>query len=266
MQDTLRGVTLLVSIVAATAACAGDPGAPAVTELAPDVVVVTTEPFAANSLLVRGPGGIVLVDTPTTPADTAALLDWVRERWGAEPRWAINSHWHFDATGGNQVLIERGVQVISSPLTARQLREKGEGITRELVGMFAKDDPDTAAEIAATRPTPADRVVEIDGRAVLDLGGEEVWLVWPGPSHSADSIAVFFPARRVLDGGCAVRSDGRIGNRTEADFEHWPAAVEAMAALDPQFVVPGHGRRFDPAMLKESAEAARALQSARPAR
>lgn len=180
------------------------------TELGPDALVVTTQPFAANTLLVRTAGGaIILVDTPTTPADTAAVLDWIRGRWGAEPSYAIASHWHADASGGNQVLVERGVEVISSKATARLVTERGAAGRDELIAMFAERDPETARELEAMIPTPAARTVEVKGRAVLELGGETVELHHPAPSHSPDSIGIYFPERKLLYGGCTVRSDGR---------------------------------------------------------
>jgi glyoxylase-like metal-dependent hydrolase (beta-lactamase superfamily II) len=230
-----------------------------ITELADGTIAWTTQPWTANSLLVRtASGDIILVDTPTTPADTAALIDWIEARWRGKVRWAINSHWHADAAGGNQVVLERGAEVISSRRTAELVATRGPALRAALIKTFARRDPETAAELAELRPTPATRRLEIGGRVELDLGGEEVALLFPGPSHSEDSIAIHFPARRLLYGGCAVRSDGTIVNKDGAD-PHWPAAIEELIALDPAIVVPGHGRRFDPAMLPESAAAAREL-------
>ena len=255
---------MTVAWILAGAVLAAGPNAPtppgAVAELADDVVVITTSPFAANSLLVRtADGTIVLVDTPTTPADTVALLDWTGAHWGAEPRYAINSHWHADATGGNQVLVGHGIEVISSARTARLVVERGEEMRESLVAMFAERDPSTAHTLEALRPTPAGRTYEIADRVTLELGGEQVQLVYPGPSHSPDSIAIYFPARRLLYGGCAVRSDGTAVNLNEADLANWPRALERLAALDPLVVVPGHGRRFDPAMIAESIDLVRGL-------
>ena len=230
------------------------------TELSDDAVVATSHPFAANSLLVRTANGtVILVDTPTTPHDTLELLEWSRERWGAYPTFAVNSHWHFDSSGGNQILRDKGVQVIASRRTTALLRERGAEARRDLLEYFAERDPSTRAELESLRPTPADLAVEVRERTVLELGGEEVWLVYPGPSHSSDSIAVFLPDRRLLYGGCAVRSDGKFVNRREADFANWAAAVEKLAALEPLNVVPGHGIRFDPEMLQETIEAARRI-------
>ena len=231
-----------------------------VTRLTRDALVVKTEPFAANSLVVRTANGtVVLVDTPMTPADTAALLELVRERWGAVPSYAIASHWHADASGGNQVLVDAGIELVSSALTASLLAERGAAMRDHLVAMFRERDPQTARELAALRPTPAPRPIEIGHRTTLVLGGERVDLVYPGPSHSVDSIGVWFPDRRLLYGGCAVRSDGRISNRAESNADGWVRALEVFAALDPELVVPGHGPRFDPEMIAESIAAARGL-------
>ena len=63
--------------------------------------------------------------------------------------------------------------------------------------------------------------------------------------------------RKLLYGGCTIRSDGKIVNRSEADLEHWPDAVRTFEELGATTVVPGHGRRFDAGMFEESITAAR---------
>ncbi len=231
-----------------------------VTELADGVIAVTTKPYASNSLLVRtADGTVILVDTPFTPPDTVELVAWVEKRWGSRPAYAINSHWHNDAAGGNQVLIEMGVEVISSARTAEAIKQSGDKLREDLIEHFAEKDPETAEELKEYRPTPATRVLKIEKSVELVLGGEKVQLIYPGPSHSADSLGIFFPDRALLYGGCMIRSNGTIGNRREADPDNWPRAVEILAKLRPRIVVPGHGARFDPAMLEESIAAARAL-------
>jgi len=243
----------------ANARIAPAPAGFVVTKIAPGAFVVTTQPHATNSLLVRTPNDtVILVDTPFTPPDTEELLAWSQRQWGRLPTFAVNSHWHFDATGGNQVLVNNGVEVWSSQRTATALRQRGEQLRLDLMTSFSKRNPDTAKKLRSLRPTPATRIIDIRDSVELVLGGETVQLVYPGPSHSADSIGVFFPARRLLYGGCAVRSDARIGYRGEADLANWPRALETFAALRPKLVVPGHGRRFDPEMIAESIAAARA--------
>ena len=67
---------------------------------------------------------------------------------------------------------------------------------------------------------------------------------------------------QLLYGGCAVRSNGRIVNRTDADLGNWGTAPETFAVLGAETVIPSHGARFDPAMIQESIEAVRKLQVA----
>jgi hypothetical protein len=53
-------------------------------------------------------------------------------------------------------------------------------------------------------------------------------------------------------------------NTSEADFDNWPKVIEAFEAENPRWVVPGHGKRFDPAMLAESIAAAHEAGAAAP--
>jgi len=235
------------------------------TELSDDVVVATSSPFAANSLLVRtADGTVILLDTPFTPHDTEALIEWARDRWGAYPAFAVNSHWHLDASGGNQVLLAHGAEVIASKRTTELLEQRGAKMKAGMLEYFAERDPSTRTELEQFQPTPASRVLEVGERTVVQLGGEEIWLIYPGPSHSVDSIGIYFPQRRLLYGGCAVRSDGKFINRDEADFTNWADAVERFAALEPLTVIPGHGIRFDPQMLTETIEGARSIAAESP--
>jgi CubicO group peptidase (beta-lactamase class C family)/glyoxylase-like metal-dependent hydrolase (beta-lactamase superfamily II) len=214
-----------------------------VTEIGEGLVVITTQPHDANVLLVETKkGGLILVSSPMEAEDTGAILAWSKKRYGKVPDTAINPHWHKDGTGGNELLHEAGVHTLSSELTAKLLAEK------------ATD----------RKPVPADHTIPVKDKHKLELGGEEVWLVYPGPSHSSDHIGVFFPHQRVLFGGCAVRSDKWIGYLGDADLESWPQAMDVFAALDPKIVVPGHGKRFDPAMIAETKEAALKEQKAKP--
>lgn len=235
-----------------------------VTRLGRGSVVLTSQPFSANSLLVRtASGAVILVDTPTTASATRELLRWSVTHWGRLPRHAINSHWHADAAGGNGVLLDHGVEVISSERTAQQIRGHGVAHARKLAQMLRQSRPAVAREVEQTPLVPARRTLKVGPRTKLTLSGERIWLVFAGPSHSADSIGVYFPRRKLLYGGCTVRSDGRILGRDEADFKAWPRVLRSFSRLGAETVVPGHGRRFDPAMITESLQAVRSAKHAK---
>ncbi len=260
--DPTRAWLLAVALATALAASSDTPGPDfRVAELEPGVLVVTSKPWHANTLLVKTNQGIILVDTPATPADTARLLDWVEHRWGQPVTHALASHWHADGSGGNQVLEARGAELVSSQKTAELLRERGNRAAVELAEMYRESSPETSKEFEEIRATPARRTFQVPGVARFELAGEPVELHWVAPSHTPDSVGVYFPNRGLLYGGCIVRSDGQIINRNELDAEGWIAMLDVFLGLETRFVIPGHGQRFDPTMLSESKQAVETLGS-----
>ena len=99
---------------------------------------------------------------------------------------------------------------------------------------------------------PPDHTIPDRESKTLELGEQQVVILDPGPAHARDNIVVWFPAERILFGGCMVKSSNSVGYLGDASLAHWPAALERLRALDPRWVVPGHGRRFDPGILSHT--------------
>ena len=211
-------------------------------------VVTSDAPWPANVLVVRmADGSVVLADTPPTEAWTVALLDWIGERLAPPSIVAVNSHYHIDATGGNRVLRDRGIPIWGSESTAELIRTKAAGMLRELrestagsenEGMFDQD--------GLVEP---DHLLDEDETRTLDFGAQRLVILDPGPAHSSDNIVAWFPDHGILFGGCMVKSSANVGYLGDASLDHWPEAIDRLRALEPTWVVPGHGRRFDPEIL-----------------
>jgi len=270
----LRGRSLFALWVAATVLGAGLAGAARRTteadgeetviaagltalQLAEGAWVVTSDaPWPANVLVVRmADGTVVLADTPPTERWTAELLDWIDRRLSPAGVVAVNSHYHVDAVGGNRVLRQRGIPIWGSELTAELVSTKAAGILEELKrstagtedeGLF--DQPDLLGP---------DQLIPEGGSKTLELGGQEVVILDPGPAHSQDNVVVWFPDRRILFGGCMVKASDSPGYLGDASLEHWPEALDRLRALVPARVVPGHGHRFDPGVLELTEEVVR---------
>ena len=88
----------------------------------------------------------------------------------------------------------------------------------------------------------------------LKFGDEVVQIYYPGPSHSPDNVVVYFPARKVLFGGCMVIGWNGVGNRSDADMEAWPESIRNLRRFDAELIVPGHGDRLDPGLLDHTIE------------
>lgn len=218
--------------------------------LVEDAWVVTTDaPWPANVLVVRmDDGGVVLADTPPTEKWTAALLDWIDRRLAPTSIVAVNSHYHVDATGGNRVLQERGIPIWGSALTAELVSTKAAGILEELRRSVAGTDDEGLFDQTVLVP-PDQLIPEGASTTTLGVGEQRVLILDPGPAHSPDNVVVWFPDSRILFGGCMVKAHDSVGYLGDASLEHWPLALDRLRALDATWVVPGHGRRFDPGIL-----------------
>ncbi|MBN1424199.1 MBL fold metallo-hydrolase, partial [Candidatus Fermentibacteria bacterium] len=223
------------------------------------VWVVTHErPWPANSLVAElADSTILLVDTPYTPAATRSMLQWIFARFGRRPMIAVNTHFHYDALGGNEALGEAGVPVYGSDFTVRLLAEREDAMREQVVGWLrGRPEGDWFADLRLVAP---DHLFPVDEGLVL-VRGDTVRVIYPGPAHSSDNVVVYLPSQRTLFGGCMLLSGDRIGNTTDADVPAWPAAVERLRGLPADFVIPGHGDLFTPGLLDHTVHVLAASQ------
>jgi len=200
--------------------------------LAPDVLVRRLAPglwlhvtlgrddIPANGVVLEtADGGTVLFDSGWNDAHAAALVDWARDSLRRPVRRAVYTHSHSDRAGGHRALAARGIPVSALALTSRL-------VAREIRGV----------------PAP-DSVPGLTAGPVRDAAGFE--LLAPGHGHTPDNIVVYFPAQRVLHGGCIIKADTAttMGNVADADVQSWPRAVARVREAYPEarVVVPGHG-------------------------
>ncbi len=84
---------------------------------------------------------------------------------------------------------------------------------------------------------------KLKGGEALELGGAE-WKVLHVPGHSAGSVALYDPARRILIPGDVVYADNAIGrfDMHRADGAVLKASLDRLAELGVQVLLPGHNR------------------------
>ncbi len=235
-------------------------------EIAPDLVVreirsgffVATHsfPWAHNSLVVEtGKSDLVLVDTPYTPDATRALVEWARARFGKRKILAINTGFHYDNLGGNSYLIAEEIPVYGSDAIAGLLSARGEAL-RAMTLDWLKDPADKRFydAHAALAYVPPDHTFPLDAGLNLRPGGEELQVFFPGPSHTPDNVVVYFPARKILFGGCMILAGDAVGNTSDADLAAWPVSVAKLSRFDFVLLIPGHGDRMDPGLVEHTVQ------------
>jgi glyoxylase-like metal-dependent hydrolase (beta-lactamase superfamily II) len=182
-------------------------------------------------------------DRPLTE-ELLGLYARVRPR---PPGTLVNTHHNVDHSGGNAVV--GGARIIAHSNCARAMEAEAaiHGLFQALVDADpAGLEPAQAALAEELRPfdhasvelaLPTETVSET---TELDLGDTLVRLIPLGPAHTDNDIVVHLPEKKVLFAGDLLFNQctplGWAGTT-----RGWMDALDAMAALEPETVVPGHG-------------------------
>src|SRR5713226_7852166 len=123
MRTLVAGAIAMVIAVAMAAPYQGKTGAAPKAEDDFQIVKVADGVYAAiaksgglasgNAGFVIGDDGVLVFDTFFTPAAIDELIGEIQTLTKLPIKYAVNSHYHLDHTGGNQVLVARGVPVIA---------------------------------------------------------------------------------------------------------------------------------------------------------
>ena len=190
--------------------------------------------FISNAGVIETADSLIAIDALGSPPLGRQLLALLRAEYGGKPvSQVIVTHYHADHIYGLQPFKAAGAQVIAH---RKGLDYLGSDTARLRLEQSRTDLWPWVDE--TTRLVPADRW--IDGRTELELGGVTVILVPVGPAHTAEDLAVYLPAERVLFCGDLVFA-GRVPWVGQADSRHWIAALESLLAFDIEVLVPGHG-------------------------
>ena len=189
--------------------------------------------FISNAAFVTTPDGVVVIDALGSPALAEALLSEIDRVTKQPVRHVIVTHYHADHIYGLQAFAARGATIHAHQAGREYLNSSTAALRLEASRTELAPWVD-----ANTRLVPADRW--LDDSTVLDVGGERFDIRHAGPSHTPEDLIVYLPSRRVLFVGDLVFR-GRIPFVGLADSGRWIASLEALIAMDPEVLVPGHG-------------------------
>ena len=190
--------------------------------------------IGANVTVLSGDQGLILVDTQLAPL-ARRLRRIVAKQWTVPVRTVVNSHWHPDHTGGNELLGD-GIDIVAHPSVQDRMTKQQEGFGLTKPGSHHTFEPRSVAALPTAlvsdaieltvghggvhvqhvsgAHTDGDLVVYADGPGVLVIGD----LVWPGS----------FPFIDVHNGGSAAGL-----SRALEEILGWLPSETV--------VVPGHG-------------------------
>lgn len=257
---TILSLTLIPQLGLSASDGPSDPNPPirlsdelVIQSLSEGVFLVTHSfPWPCNSLIVQsGNGDTYLVDTPCSPEATGQVIQWMRRNLHTEQIVTIVTGFHIDNLGGTSYLIENGIPVHGSDLTVELLRTDAKR-SHDAMLPWLKNSPlfDCYANLVLQSP---DHVYPLEDGLRLKSGEEAIEVWFPGASHSPDNTTVYFHSKKLLFGGCAVKSadSTNLGNTFDADLENWPVAIDALIQRYPDatLVIPEHGTPGDRRLL-----------------
>lgn len=185
-----------------------------------------------NAGAVAGVDQVLVVDTCATTVRTRRFLDTLAAQTGGLPvRLAVNTHKHGDHTYGNSQLPESTVLIgherMRSELAVDPLFDSCPPVWQPVPqwGSTQRRLPD----------------VTVQERATIHLADRTVELLHPGePAHTTGDLMVWLPADSVLFSGDLVFA-GLTPLVVMGAVSGALRALDRIAALSPEHLVPGHG-------------------------
>jgi glyoxylase-like metal-dependent hydrolase (beta-lactamase superfamily II) len=178
------GAQALAPVLGRQALASSPPGSVStVTPLSANVALLSG--LGGNVVALSGPEGLLVIDSGA-PEHTRELLKTLTALPGGHDiRTVFNTHWHWDHTGGNEVLRKAGAQIIAHENTRLWL---GTEVIEEW------EDRTYPARPAQALPTHTFYYKSNQ----LNFGDEAIEYGWLGQAHTDGDIYVYLRGQNVL--------------------------------------------------------------------
>lgn len=170
-----------------------------------------------NGMIINSKNEAVVVDTPTNDEASMELITWVETALKSKVVAVVPTHFHQDNLGGLGKFHQYGIRSFAYHKTLVLASEKG-----EVVPLYS-----------------------FDKQKIIPVGDCSIMADFFGEGHTCDNIVCYFPAEKVLFGGCLIKEMGAgLGNLEEANPAQWCGTIRKLKEKYPEIalVIPGHGK------------------------
>ncbi|QCU52707.1 MBL fold metallo-hydrolase [Burkholderia pseudomallei] len=203
-----------------------------------------------NTGIIVGDDAVLVADTQATPVMAEDVIRRIREVTDKPIKYVLLTHYHAVRVLGASAY--GADHVIASQDTYDLIVERGAADMKSEIERFPRLFRSVESVPGLTWPT-----LTFKGEMTLWLGKLEVKIMQLGRGHTKGDTVVWLPQEKVLLSGDLVEY-GATPYAGDAYFQDWPATLDAIAALEPEKLVPGRG-----AALKTLREVADGLAGTR---
>ena len=186
--------------------------------------------MGGNLGVISGPDGVFLIDDQFAP-----LSDKIRaaiKKISDQPiRFVLNTHWHFDHTGGNENLGKLGSIIVAHQNVRKRLS------VDNFIKAFGREVP--------VQPKEGLPIITFSEQVSFHLNGEDIEVVHVQDAHTDGDSVIFFKAANVIHTGDV------FFNKTYPfiDTQHGGSLAGTLSAIDMILkrsnkhtkIIPGHG-------------------------
>jgi glyoxylase-like metal-dependent hydrolase (beta-lactamase superfamily II) len=147
--------------------------------------------LGGNLVALRGDAGLLLVDAGAPGTTDLLMAELGRFASGAQVHTVINTHWHAEATGGNDVLGAAGAKLIAHAKAAQRM-----GVDQYL--------PAEDRYLKARSKQAVPRDIFYNGSRTLQFGSEHIEYGYLQQPHTDGDIYVYLRDSNVLLAGDAA--------------------------------------------------------------
>lgn len=145
---------------------------------------------------------------------------------GQDHRWLGNIYWK-----------SKGATIIASSAAVADQKERGSLQMTMLQQLIGEEG------LTGTKPVYADTVFEEEHK--FTFGGIKFIISHKGAAHTPGDSYVYVPSAQTVFTGDIVYLERLLGVGSQSDSASWIESFDAMAALSPKHVIPGHGHASD---------------------
>ncbi len=254
MRTLARATQLLAAVVVTLI-----PGRSARAQANLDTVQVRATALAGGVHVLFGSGGNIglsvgddaafIVDDQFAPL-TPKILAAIRAITPKPVKFVVNTHWHFDHTGGNENLGKAGALIVAHDNVRKRMS------TEQFMAAMNR-------RVEAS-PREALPVVTFNDGVTFHINGDSIQVTHVPPAHTDGDALVFFRKANVLHMGDVFNNSGfPFVDLSSGGSVHGivNAADRAYFMADAQTrIIPGHGAVTDRARLKAWRDAVAAVR------